>query len=288
MKADVECLTCILRQAVTAARLTDAMPNLQFQAIREVIRYLYSIDDLSNSPAELSTPAYRIVKEITGHPDPYKNLKEESTRHTRNHLKEIEKIIQESSRHLWTAGHLAVIGNTIDFGIFHANDINIERDLMTMLKQPLEIDDFFRFRQLLPQKKELLYICDNAGEIYFDYLFSREISLQYPELDITFIVRSFPVINDATMKEAQDAGLNTIGTILCTGNDEIGLPLSKINPDIQEIWKRNPLVISKGQGNFETLNQQKGDIFFLLKAKCPLVAHELGVKLYDAVFKYQH
>lgn len=288
MKSELECLTCILRQGVTTTRLTRAEPKRQLQAVRKILHYLHTIKDLSVSPAELSTPAYRIVKEITGTADPYYELKLKSSRHTKNHLEEIMEIIRKSTHPLWTAGHLAVIGNTIDFGIFEADDINIERDLITFLRQPLAIDDFQKFEKMLSGKKEILYICDNAGEIYFDYFFSREILRAFKHLNIFFVVRSFPVINDATLQEAREAGLDTVGTILTTGNDEIGLPLDKVNPDIMKIWERKPLIISKGQGNFETLNQYKGDIFFLLKAKCPIVARELEVNIYDIVFKYQH
>ncbi len=288
MRSELECLNCILRQGITTTRLTDSEPEVQFQAVRKVLKYLSTITDLSPSPAELSTPAYRIVKETTGKQDPYQKLKEESSKHTKNHLEEIVKIIRESDQPLWTAGHLAVIGNTIDFGIFKAEDINIEKDLLTMLRQPLAIDEYCYFEKILSQKKELLYITDNAGEVYFDYLFGREIQRHFPHLKIYFVVRSEPVINDATLKEGQEAGLDTIGSILTTGNDEIGLPLHKADSTVREIWNRNPVIISKGQGNFETLNQQHGDIFFLLKAKCSIVAHEMGVKLYDVVFKYRH
>jgi uncharacterized protein with ATP-grasp and redox domains len=54
---------------------------------------------------------------------------------------------------------------------------------------------------------------------------------------------------------------------------------------VKEWIKEHDLVISKGQGNFEGLSENS-NIFFMLIAKCPVIAKEIGVNVKDTVIKY--
>ncbi len=45
------------------------------------------------------------------------------------------------------------------------------------------------------------------------------------------------------------------------------------------------LIIAKGQGNFETLSDVSGPIFFLFQAKCPVIAKHAGVPFKSHVIR---
>lgn len=284
MKSGLECLACILKQSIVTAKLSTDDVWVQKEAVGQVLGYLSEISDFDLSPAELSTPAYRLVEKICQNPDPYNELKVHSTEQAKQFINDIRQYLLHSSYPLYTSAKLAIAGNVIDFGIFQ--EIDVEKEINQIMKKSLAIDHFGHFKTILEKKKEILYICDNCGEIYFDKIFANELKKQGK--DIIFIVKQQPVINDATMEDALEAGLDQIGRVIDTGNGEIGLPQSKWTDEIKRIFQTDPMIISKGQGNFETLSDIKQDIFFLLKAKCPLVAKELGVHLYDIVFKYRH
>ncbi len=285
MKSALECLACILKQGIFSAKLATENENLQFKTVKKIIEYVHSIYDLSLSPAVLSTPAYEIVKKMTGNEDPYKKLKKESTQKVKDLLKNFYEIVYSSSFPLYTAAKLCIAGNVIDFGIY--SEVDILNDIKTILRKNIAINDFKIFKKIIEKKEFIVFVCDNCGEIYFDKIFASEIKKIYDK-EIIFIVKSEPIINDATYTDALEAELNKVGKIVETGNGFIGLPPDTWSKEVKEIMKRDPLIISKGQGNFETLSELDKDIFFLLKAKCPIVGRELGVNEGEIVFKYKN
>jgi len=102
---------------------------------------------------------------------------------------------------------------------------------------------------------------------------------------VVLSVKSGPIINDATVDDARQAGLDRMGRIIETGNNFIGINLKQASPEFSREFEDADMIISKGQGNFESLDEIKGKkIFFLLKAKCEKIARELGVNYLDVVF----
>ncbi len=145
------------------------------------------------------------------------------------------------------------------------------------------IFDIEQFEDRLKHAKTLLIIGDNAGETVFDRVLAEDFS----HLDITYAVRSEPVINDATVEDARASGLDRCAGIISTGCNIPGLILEECSEEFLNIFNNADIVISKGQGNFETLSAQKREMFFLLKAKCPVVSKDLGVDINDYVFKWK-
>jgi len=176
--------------------------------------------------------------------------------------------IESGSNPLLMATRLAIAGNIIDMG---ANgNLNVA-DVRQAINQA-SIDTFFgepdSFRQEIAKANSVLFLADNAGEIAFDRLLIEKLS---PER-VTLVVRGAPVINDATLADAQAVGLDKIVEIIDNGSDAPGTILSDCSQEFQRRYTDADLIIARGQGNFETLNNEPGNLFFLFKVKCPLVA----------------
>jgi uncharacterized protein with ATP-grasp and redox domains len=153
-----------------------------------------------------------------------------------------------------------------------------------ILETPLPIDDTPAFELLLQRPQRILYVGDNAGEILFDRVLVEEL---LPRHEVTFVVRGGPVINDATMEDAETVGLTGIVPVITTGTNRIGAPWGHLSEECRRHYRRADLVISKGQGNYETLcSRNDHDIFFILRAKCHVIAQELKVDLLDLVVKH--
>jgi len=177
---------------------------------------------------------------------------------------------------------LAATGNVIDLGIGVAFDI--EREVEKALETPFAVDDFAKFEEDLKRARKLLYIGDNAGEIVFDKVLIEEIH-KVGDYQVIFVVRGGPCINDALREDAEEVGMDEVAKVIDTGSDGIGIPWKEVSEEFREAFLEADLRISKGQGNFETLNGRPEPIYFVLKAKCEAVARELGVRYGDVVFK---
>ena len=182
--------------------------------------------------------------------------------------------------------HLAVAGNIIDFGAKHDySDKQIHEEINKMLSTDLSNSHTEELKQEIDRAEKILYLGDNAGEIVFDKLFVE----QLPKNKITFAVRGKPVINDATMEDAKAIGLTEIVKVIDNGAGYPGTVIESCSEEFQKIFNEADLIISKGQGNYETLSENKSNIFFLLKIKCDIVARDLNKSLGDfVVLKNNH
>ena len=180
-------------------------------------------------------------------------------------------MINSSNERLKTAVRLSIAGNVIDFG---ANtDFDLPRDIETILSQDFSIDHYQEFCEVLDNAEHVLYLADNAGETVFDRILIEE--LHKP---VIYAVREKPIINDATREDALLAGVDEVSEILSSGCDAPGCILKFCSDEFLKVYRSADLIISKGQGNYEALSDEERPIFFLLKAKCRVVAQDIGVE----------
>ena len=263
----------------TAIRATDDQRKI-VDILNAVADHVKTID-YNRTPADNSNAVYRISERVTGNHDPYRDEKKKYNDICLGMVPMLRRRIEYSIEPLHDAIKTAVLGNIIDLGI--GMTIDLDRDVDEIYKNPLAVDDYIAFRTMLEEgRKKILYIGDNAGEIVFDRLFVEEL---YHDHDVTFVVKSGPVINDATMEDAGYVDMTGIVRVIETGSNGIGVQWNKISDEFREAYESADIIISKGQGNFETLNERHGTIFFLLRAKCDFVAEALGVTYGDVVFK---
>jgi uncharacterized protein with ATP-grasp and redox domains len=279
MKAKPECFLCVFRQALNTVRLVSDDEEVHHRVLAAVAARMAEAT-LDQTPASLSQPAYELVSAITGVADPYQRQKEASNADALALLPRLRVRVETAADPLSAAVKAAAAGNIIDLGIGHSFDL--EHDIDTIMSQPLAIDDIDQLRQELGSGKRLLYLGDNAGEIVFDLLLVEQLLATGAE--VTFVVKSGPVINDATLEDAVQVGMTDLVPIVETGSDDIGVNWDNVSPEFHSLYDSADIIISKGHGNFETTFDQQSNTYFLLKAKCQMVANEAGVQLGDVVF----
>jgi uncharacterized protein with ATP-grasp and redox domains len=153
------------------------------------------------------------------------------------------------------------------------------------MEQPFSVNNYNRFLGRLNNCRVLLYIGDNAGEIVFDRLLVEEIRENNMGIEVYFVVRGGPVINDATMEDALAVGMERVARVISSDSDAPATILSQCSEEVNRLYQSADVIIAKGQGNYESLEGEGGNIFFLLRAKCHLIADLLGVKVGDFILK---
>ena len=154
---------------------------------------------------------------------------------------------------------------------------DVDAALERCLKAPLVVDYSLQLLQqlrALDNGAKVLYLADNSGEIVYDSLVIE--ALADMDLDVTVVVKSGPIINDALLDDARACGIDKFATILENGTSCPGTPLDICSAELLQAFKDTDLIISKGQGNFETLSEAEAEIYFLLTVKCPVVGSHLA------------
>jgi len=280
LKARTDCVPCLFRQALNTLRSIKRSNRAEVKVMREIARRFLDLG-LDVTPASLSQLAYEAVEKVTGVADPFYEKKRLSNREALEIYPEMKRFVARSSDPLFAAVKVALAGNVIDLGI--GVPYNIRKEFAEVRRKRLKVNEYKLFTRTLKGARRVLYIGDNSGEIVFDRVLVEEL-IQKGRLDITFVVKGGPIINDALMEDAEEAGLTGIVRVIDTGNRKIGVDLRTASTPMKRAFREADLIISKGQGNFESLNGTDRRIFFLLKAKCECVADELGVKVGDWVF----
>ena len=279
MEIFLDCLPCFLRQVLEASRMATDDEQVQQAIMEEAIGLLKHYTTYRNSP-DIARGMHRIVKAHTGVDDPYREIKQRDLRAAHKLYPALRTQVREKEDSLYWGLKAAATGNVLDSAI--CADFDMSR-MDAEFKTPFTVCDLPILRQKLQTAQTLLVIGDNTGESVFDRLLLE----QFPTLHITYAVRSAPVINDVTMEEAVASGLGEYARLISSGCDLPGTIPQEGSAEFQEIFRSADIVVSKGQGNFETLSDSNRGIFFLLKAKCPVIARALGVELNNYVFSYR-
>ncbi len=269
MKSYLDCYPCFFTQAIRTSRMITSDDKKIWQILNEVSLSLPDVP-FGATPPEIGREVYRIISKRTGIKDPYRKIKEKCTRQALSLYPELKKLINSSEDRLMTAVRISIAGNIIDFG---ANfDFDLKKDIGTILSQDFSINHYREFCEALDKARKILYLADNAGETVFDRLLIEEINKP-----VIYVVRAHPIINDATREDALLAGIDKVAEIVSSGCDAPGNILKFCSDEFLKVYRSADLIISKGQGNYEGLSDENRPIFFLLKAKCHVIAHDIGI-----------
>jgi len=284
MQTYLDCIPCFLHQSLEAARMASKDEKVHDQVMKQVMAFLQTID-FSLSPPEISKDVHAIIKQVTGVNDPYKDVKHQANEQAKKQLPVLKKMIEEADDPLLMAVKLSIIGNVVDFGTM--NRFNVGDMINNISHKPFNHEGYSVFKRRLENASSILYLADNTGEVIFDYLLLEQ--LYSEKKKITYVVKSNPIINDATEEDAIYAGIDSFATIMSgdTGNtySSPGMVLRFSSTMFREALKTADMVISKGQGNYESLSAIDREVFFLLMIKCPLVAREIGIDVGTMVLK---
>ncbi len=291
MRTYFDCIPCFFKQALEASKLAGASFSEQRRILNRIARALPAFS-LAASPPEMGRRVYKIVCQVTGKKDPYRKIKEASNGKALRIYPRLKTKVRRARDPLGMAVELAIAGNIIDYGI--KNTLNVDRELNKILRTENRLikgrkHPFFQyssFRSSLDKSKVLLYLADNAGEIVFDRILIEEIRKRDPRKKILFAVKTHPTINDALIEDARCCGIDRIAEIVQSGSDAPGTILSLCTQEFRWLFQKADMVISKGQGNFESLSTVQRPVFFLFMAKCIVVARHIGCSLGDIILQH--
>lgn len=275
MKTYLDCIPCFVNQALRAGRMATK-DDIRIKALMDHIGCRIKDVSLSDTPPEMGLIIYDEIHKITGIDDPFKQEKKDHINEALRLLPKLEKRTASADDPLLTAIRIAIAGNVMDLGM--NKHFHIERDLEKILEQDFGICDIEAFREQLAASKNVLYLGDNAGESVFDRILIGALGVQ-----VTYVVRGKAIINDVTYQDAIDSGLDKVAEIISSGSPAPATILKLCNEDFLERFEAADMIISKGQGNYEGLSETTRPVFFLLKAKCPVIARDIGVEEDDIV-----
>jgi hypothetical protein len=261
----------MLRQAREAIAFSGADTETGFAVLRRVLRLMSELD-WTLSPPVLGQQVHRLIRESTGNPDPYASVKERLNQQAAHLYPLWHSIFRRAHSALDTAVRLAIVGNLLDVGAKTQLDATgVRAAFEDALSAPLR-GSLDELADAIRAARSILYLADNAGEIWFD----RDLLAQLPLGNYTVVVRGSPVLNDATLADAEQAGLPDFCEVITNGSDAPGTLLADCSAQFHERFAAADLIIAKGQGNYESLAGVDKEIFFLLKIKCDVLSRHLG------------
>ncbi|NYI41489.1 damage-control phosphatase ARMT1 family protein [Demequina lutea] len=278
MQTYLDCYPCVLRQALTAARMVTDDKSAHLGVMTETLALLQKLPP-GSTPPEITFAVHGIVRERLGDSDPYRVAKAESTRAALALYPRLKARVARSEDPLGTAVRLSIAGNIIDFGV--SDDIpDLRATVERVIAAPLAINHLASLRAALAAADHVLYLADNAGETVFDRVLIEQLAPR-----VIYAVKGGPVLNDATLEDALAAGLDTCATIVDNGSAAPGTILDLCSTDFREVFDEAPLIIAKGQANYETLSEAGPRVFCLLQVKCPVIGAHVSAPVGGAVVR---
>jgi len=265
-------------------------PSLQFKAMSSLLHFLAEEFKPTANPAYLGTKRDRLIRKITGNPDPYAKRKQISNQEALEILPLAKNLVSnEPSTELRfrKACLCSIVGNIMEFDIpdnpFKFTDL---KKLIQQAEKDLAIDEIPQIFNKAKKAKRILYLADNAGEIAFDTLLVQELKKLGPHVIVA--VKGNPILNDATMEDAKYVGMHEVADeIINTGTDAVGLVPSECSDEFLNIYNSVDFVVAKGMGYAETLTELQLTVphALLLRTKCSTVANFFKVNMGKNVAK---
>ncbi len=283
MKLKIDCLPCICRQTLESARMVTGDENIQKDIMKKYAQLIPGAVEKDISAPKLSADIQAYIKKVSGVDDPYKKVKENNLIKAAEILNVVKKEIKNAEDPFLAALLMAAMGNSIDAGV--SLNVEIEENIERALKHSFKVSDYNMFLDDIDKAEAILFIADNTGEALFDKLLLQK--LKNYDLNITYAVREVPILNDITKKEALEIGIDKYADIISSGSKAPGMLMQTANSEFLAAYNKADIVLSKGQGNLEGLYQEEEEIYYLLKAKCELIAKILGVEIGDFLFIYK-
>lgn len=279
MKAELECAVCLLERGRKEILKATQDPVLRARATKRILRLVSSKFGPETVPAYLGTLRDRTIKQLT-RSDPYRDERHKSNQIALKLLPRAKSIIEHGKpgyERFKKACMIAIAGNIIEFDVL-GHDFNFEELDKVVFEARLAIDHTRRIYNLAKKSKRILFLSDNAGEIAFDTLLVKE--LQNLGAKVTVAVKETPILNDATLKDAKEVGMNRVVDKLMTiGTDSVGLILKDTSPEFRKELSQANLLIAKGMAHYETITELELTIpvAYLFRAKCCPVANSVCV-----------
>lgn len=277
IRLDPQCVRCLLNKNLFAAP-AEASKEVQLAYMQRVL------SRIAQAPCDAGAPVLvhaldAIKREMFGIEKSYETVKRHFNALMLEHEAELDARICASKDPLKTAIQYAMIGNYIDFGALeNVDETALEAQLAAPERFSLQEETYEQLRSELSAARRLVYLTDNCGEIVLDKLLIRMLSAVYPQLRITVIVRGAPVLNDATIEDAQQVGLTALCRVIDNGNGIAGTHFPALGAQAREAIDTADVILAKGQANYETMRGCGLNVFYVFLCKCELFASRFGVE----------
>ena len=290
MKVEPECAGCLLARGTAEAYMATTNPALRYRAVSEIVKLLNKEFKSTSNAAELGTKRDKIIRELTGNNDPYQRTKKQSNEKAKELIPFAQNFVDEGYNQqdrFKKACLCAIVGNIMEFDIpGHNFTLKDLRKTIKDAAKDLVIDDIDKACALAKKTGKVLYLADNAGEIVFDTILVEQ--LKNMGIQVTYAVKSAPVINDATMEDVIFSGIDKIADqVITTGADAVGLQIKLASPEFLKVYDQAKLVFAKGMGYAETLTEYelKKPHFLMFRTKCQPVANYFAVPRHKNIAK---
>lgn len=283
MHAGSMCISCILSKEEQSIRqFPDEERKSEYMHL--VLEVLYQYGRIESSPG-LTERLARLYRDFWGEDRDYTAQKHQYNQLLLQMEKKLEQKIQNATEPLKECIKYVCAANYIDFSaVEHVNEDTLEELLENAVGQTVPEEEYQIFRTDLKNARTLVYLTDNCGEIVLDKLFIKQIKETFPGLNITAMVRGGDVINDATLVDAKEVGLTEIVPCMGNGNAAPGTIVGRLSEEARETLFHADVIISKGQGNFESLYGEKLNPYYLFLCKCELFVYRFQMEQYKSVF----
>ena len=276
MKMKDQCLPCLVNQVIKVADITQA-PDRE-ESYKKIFAFLAQMDFQKTNP-EVIGETFAILKEHLKNDDPYYEVRKYYNTLLMDMSESIEEHIGSDEYPFYQAVKYAVIGNIIDFNpIYNRTMEEIMKFINDAEHLAFTINHVEALQKDIQEAKTLLYLGDNCGEICLDKLLIKQMKKENPNLKVYFGVRGAAVVNDSVEADAYDVGIDEYATIISNGDYALGTVLERTSETFRKVFESADVVIAKGQANYECLSEyEKKKIYFLLMAKCQVIANDIGV-----------
>jgi len=276
MRMRHECVPCLLNRVIYEAGLVD--PKFSEKAVKEALNILSKDYSYNANSILVATKVHRRVYEVIGNPDPYREIKERSNRIALSLVPKAEKFIKNSKDKLKAAVICSIVGNVFDFGIKSSivAPEKLSDDFEKMCESGLDVDDTEKIKKYLKKNSRVLFFTDNCGEIVFDKLLCRQ--LKEFGVELTIVVRESPIMNDATVEDAEKLDLKDAVDEIMHSSNAVGIDFNEISDKLKNRIENADLIICKGMGMYEAFCEKEyRPIVYLLRTKCRPVADDMGL-----------
>ncbi len=275
MRTYIDCIPCFFGQALRAARMAGMAEEDIWSLLLDVAAAVRDFAP-TDPPPKFGKFVYGLVRRRSGVDDPFAEAKRRHTKLALAALDFVYEFISHSDDKLDSALLVSAAGNVLDFGA-HKGVVDLEETLERVLSTEQALWQLDALRERLRKAQKVLVVGDNAGEAVFDRVLLEVLGELFPAASLFYAVRGGAVINDATRKDAEAAGIDKVAKLVDTGSDAPGILMDEVSEDFARIFRCADVVIAKGQGNYETLDGIGREVFFVMTVKCEVVSGHVGV-----------
>lgn len=284
MELDEECRGCLFNSQLKKVEReqTDKRKVRQFKA---EVKTLCETAPAGSCAPLLMRGIDLLHRSIFGCGIDYSREKSAFNRALLNMEEELFSRISKAGDPIEEALKFSMASNYIDFArLSNLDESSINTVISAAERAKVERTALESFKSKLKTAQTLCVLHDNCGEIVLDKILIRVIKSIYPQISVVSVVRGKPIINDVTLYDAREVGLDGVARVIDNGTDVPGTYLKEASPEVKELLKSSPVIISKGLGNLETLYGEGYSVFYAFNCKCLHISTRFSLPLWSPAF----